>query len=62
MDEIRPTDSQDEAPWIDMPIEEWAANMADGIMEALEVGNWRGAQLCEKLLQQAFDDGTIRKH
>ena len=62
MDEIRPADNQEGSPWIDMPVEEWATLIVDGIMEALEVGNWRGVQLGERMLQRAFDDGSIRKH
>ena len=56
------TDKQDEALWIDTPVEEWGANMADIIVEAREAEQWRTAQLAEKMLQQAFDAGTIRKH
>ena len=55
-------DNQDEALWIETPRQEWASNIADGIMEALEDGNWLGVQLGEKLLQEAFDAGVIRKH
>lgn len=56
------TDKQDEAPWIDTPVEEWATWIADGIMEADADGDWRAVQLGQKMLQRAFDDGTIRKH
>ena len=56
------TDNQDGAPWIDMPIEEWGALVADGIMVALADGDWQAVQFGQQMLQQAFDNGTIRKH
>ncbi len=55
-------DNQDGAPWIDMPVEDWATLIVDGIMEALADGNWLSVQLGQKMLQDAFDDGRIRKH
>ena len=62
MDETRLTDNQDGDPWIDMPVEEWGALIADGIMEALAGGNWEAAQWGQKMLQDAFAQNRITLH